>query len=101
MMACPYKARSFVHRPIDDQLTHAPRGKGCVESCTFCVHRVDRDQDPVTACAEACAKEGHQAILFGDLNDPDSQIAQRMRQVASKQVRADFNLNTGVRYEGI
>ena len=41
MMACPYKARSFVHEVVEDQKDHAPRGKGTVESCTMCVHRVD------------------------------------------------------------
>src|SRR5450756_666116 len=41
LMACPYKARSFVHQPLEDQKPYAPRGKGTVESCTLCVHRVD------------------------------------------------------------
>jgi tetrathionate reductase subunit B len=45
MMACPYKARSFIHEDLQDQLPHAPRGKGTVESCTLCVHR----SMPVTA----------------------------------------------------
>lgn len=100
MMACPYKARSFVHEPLTDQKTEVPRGKGCVESCTLCVHRVDNGQNN-TACAEACAKAGHNAILFGNLNDPDSDIAKRIRSVASAQVRADLGLNPGVQYEGI
>ncbi|MBI3547320.1 MAG: 4Fe-4S dicluster domain-containing protein, partial [Gammaproteobacteria bacterium] len=38
MMACPYKARSFVHEDTSNQKTYAPRGKGTVESCTLCVH---------------------------------------------------------------
>ena len=46
MMACPYKARSFVHEAVTDQKPDVPRGKGCVESCTLCVHRIDRDQIP-------------------------------------------------------
>src|SRR5512142_2950717 len=54
MMACPYKARSFVHEPLSGQKTDVPRGKGCVESCTLCVHRIDRG-DGTTACAQACA----------------------------------------------
>ena len=52
MMACPYKARSFVHEELHDQLPDVPRGKGCVESCTLCVHRVDKGQTP--ACVESC-----------------------------------------------
>ena len=31
---------------LSDQKPHSPRGKGTVESCTFCVHRIDRDQAP-------------------------------------------------------
>ena len=100
MMACPYKARSFIHEPLTDQLTDVPRGKGTVESCTLCVHRVDKGQE-TTACAEACARGGHHAILFGNLNDPDSEISKRIRAVATSQIRADLGLNTGVRYQGI
>ena len=36
MMACPFKARSFVHETLTTQNTNAPRGKGCVESLTMC-----------------------------------------------------------------
>jgi molybdopterin-containing oxidoreductase family iron-sulfur binding subunit len=100
MMACPYKARSFVHEPVTNQHPDIPRGKGCVESCTLCVHRVDRGEKE-TACSEACAEAGHKAILFGNLNDPESEISKRIATHASTQVRADLALNTGVRYQGI
>ncbi len=99
MMACPYKARSFVHENLTDQKTDVPRGKGTVESCTLCVHRVDKGQN--TACADACSKAGHNAILFGNLNDPESEIAKRIRAVATTQIRADLGLNPGIQYEGI
>ena len=100
MMACPYKARSFVHEPTAGQKTDTPRGKGCVESCTLCVHRLDRGEK-ITACAEACAKAGHGAIVFGDLNDPGSEIARRVREIQTTQLRADLKLDPGVRYHGI
>ncbi len=99
MMACPYKARSFIHEDTHDQKPYAPRGKGTVESCTLCVHRVDTDRIP--ACAEACKKQGNEAILFGDLNDPESEIRRRLAARASTQLRPDLNLNTGVRYRGL
>lgn len=99
MMACPYKARSFVHEALTDQRPHTPRGKGCVESCTMCVHRVDDGRQP--ACVEACAADGSNAIIFGDLNDPNSEIAQRVKTYASSEIRADLGLNTGVRYQGL
>lgn len=97
MMACPYKARSFVHEALSEQSLSAPRGKGCVESCTLCVHRIDEGVMQ-TACQEACAKEGHAAILFGDLKDPNSEISQALKKHNSTQIRADLELNTGVRY---
>jgi tetrathionate reductase subunit B len=100
MMACPYKARSFVHEPLTDQKPDVPRGKGCVESCTLCVHRLDHG-NPTTACAEACSQAGHAAIVFGDLNDSNSEIARRVREVASIQLRADLKVDPGVRYQGL
>jgi molybdopterin-containing oxidoreductase family iron-sulfur binding subunit len=96
MMACPYKARSFVHEPLAEQTPEVPRGKGCVEGCTLCVHRVDAGRLP--ACVEACPTG---AIVFGDLNDPDSLISQRIRSIPTTQVRADLGLDTGIRYHGI
>jgi len=99
VMACPYKARSFVHEPLTEQKADVPRGKGCVEGCTLCVHRIDKGQGP--ACVEACAKAGHNAMLFGDLNDPASAISIRVREVSSLQLRADLKLDTGVRYQGL
>jgi molybdopterin-containing oxidoreductase family iron-sulfur binding subunit len=99
VMACPYKARSFVHEEHTDQNPDVPRGKGCVEGCTLCVHRIDRDQKP--ACVEACTAAGHNAMIFGDLNDPNSELAKRIKEVATTQVRADLQLDPGVRYQGI
>ena len=99
MMACPYKARSFIHINLVGQRTHSPRGKGTVESCTFCVHRVDRDREP--ACVEACTAAGHQALLFGDLSDNEGELAQRLSEVQTQQLRSDLGTNPGVHYHGL
>ncbi len=99
MMACPYKARSFVHEELEDQKPHTPRGKGTVESCTLCVHRVDAGGLP--ACVEACGKTGGKAMLFGDLKDPGSEISQRVARYATQQIRADLGLDPGVRYRNL
>lgn len=99
MMACPYKARSFVHETLTDQVPDMPRGKGTVESCTFCVHRVDRGESP--ACVVACNDAENGAMVFGNLNDPNSEIAKRVATQASTEVRADLGLNLGVRYQGL
>ena len=96
LMACPYKARSFVHEPLHDQNPDVPRGMGTAEACTFCVHRVDQGMQP--ACAEACPNK---TILFGNLNDPESEIAMKIRSVASTQLRADLGLNTAIRFQGL
>ena len=102
MMACPYKARSFIHENLRDQLPVAPRGKGTVESCTLCVHRIDRDgANAVPACAEAVNRNGKKPILFGNLNDPDSEISQRLANPGATRLRGDMGLNPGVRYQGI
>lgn len=99
IMACPYQARVFVHEPVTDQKPDVPRGQGCAEGCTLCVHRIDRGEAP--ACVGACAKAGHGAILFGDLNDPASEISQAVARYAARQVREDLALDTGVRYLGL
>ncbi len=97
MMACPYKARNFIHETLTDQLPHAPRGKGTVESCTLCVHKVDAGEG-TTACVEACS---HGAIVFGDLNDRSSEISRRLATAGGRQLRAELGLNPGVRYQGL
>ena len=96
MMACPYKARSFVHEDTTNQKPHAPRGKGTVESCTMCVHRVDNGEIP--ACVEACNRA---AMVFGDLNDPSSDIARAAAKHAAARIRADLGLEPGVLYRGV
>ena len=80
MMACPYKARSFVHETLEDQKPHAPRGKGTVEGCTMCVQRVDAGGKP--ACVEACAQGGGRR--------DDVRRSQRSRQ-RNRQARCDLS----------
>jgi molybdopterin-containing oxidoreductase family iron-sulfur binding subunit len=99
MMACPYKARSFVHEPLHDQKPDVPRGKGTVESCTLCVHRVDAGRIP--ACVEACNDTGGGAMLFGDLNDPSSEISKRVATYRTTRIRADLGCEPGVYYRNI
>jgi [DsrC]-trisulfide reductase subunit O len=99
MMACPYKARSFIHEPIENQKPYAPRGKGTVDSCTLCVHRVDEGRIP--ACVEACNDTGGGAMLFGDLNDPSSEISQRVAAYRTTRIRADLGTDPGVYYRNI
>lgn len=59
MASCPYDVR-YVN-PL----------KRIVQKCTFCHHRVDTGLLP--ACVETCLGR---ARIFGDLNDPNSEISQ-------------------------
>ncbi|MEW5959033.1 MAG: 4Fe-4S dicluster domain-containing protein, partial [Chloroflexota bacterium] len=92
---CPYKVRRFNFLQYADQISESlkaqrnpdvtVRTRGVMEKCTYCVQRISaaritaknenrtiRDGEVVTACQAACPS---QAIIFGDINDPDSQVA--------------------------
>ncbi|TAH37387.1 MAG: 4Fe-4S dicluster domain-containing protein [Planctomycetota bacterium] len=93
---CPYKVRRFNFLQYSDsktpvlQLLHNPdvtvRSRGVMEKCSYCVQRINqariraknegreiRDGEVVTACQQVCPT---QAIVFGDLNDRGSAVAQ-------------------------
>jgi Fe-S-cluster-containing dehydrogenase component len=46
-----------------------------VDKCTFCLHRVQRGEQP--ACVTQCPT---QSLVFGDLNDPDSELSGLLRK---------------------
>jgi molybdopterin-containing oxidoreductase family iron-sulfur binding subunit len=77
------------------------RMRGVMEKCTYCVQRVSRakiarrnadeevqDGDVVTACQQACPT---QAIVFGNLNDPNSEVMKLHRSKRSYGVLAELN----------
>lgn len=100
MMACPYKARSFVHHKLgEDEKREYPRGQGTVEACNLCVQRIGTEGEPY--CVEACQAKGKGAILFGDLNDPASDIAKRVATYSTSRIRDDLGCEPGVHYQGI
>ena len=45
--------------------------------------------------------QGHEALVFGDLNNPNSRLSQELVKHGGTQIRADLGLNVGVRYRGI
>lgn len=103
MIACPYKARSLVFyktKPPKDSNVKVPiRAAGVVEKCTFCVHLVDEGRPP--ACVLACGKTGKFAMTFGDINDPKSEISQRLLKEKTQTIRPDLGLKPHVHYKGI
>ncbi len=103
MLACPYKARSLVYHktkfPEGGNREVPIRAKGVVEKCTFCVHLVDDGKQP--ACVQACGHAGHKAMIFGDLNDPNSEISTRIREVKTQAIREDLGLKPHVHYQGL
>ena len=101
VIACPFQARAFVHEAVENPRPWSPRGKGTVESCNFCVHRLDEGAGHDPACVEACGAAGHRALVFGDLNDPGSPVSKALADAASAELRADFGLDTGVRYRNL
>ena len=77
MAACPYGMRSFNWRdprPFINKETYnkefPTRMRGVVEKCNFCVERLAKGLQP--ACVEAVGYT--RALVFGDLNDPHSEI---------------------------
>ena len=66
----------------------------------MCVHKLDRG-DGTTACVEACTATGNNAMIFGDLNDPESDISKALVSYPSIELRSDLRLNLGVRYQNI
>jgi len=76
--ACPYNAR----------YTHP---EGWVDKCTFCLHRVDRGLDP--ACVSNCPTR---ALVFGDLNDPDSEVSRLLASRPHHVNRPELGLEPNV-----
>jgi Fe-S-cluster-containing dehydrogenase component len=83
---CPYSVRFFnwfdPEWPEPLQLQHNPdvsiREAGVMEKCTFCIQRIKRaEEDGASnaqpACVQSCPAE---AMVFGDLNDPESKVSQ-------------------------
>jgi molybdopterin-containing oxidoreductase family iron-sulfur binding subunit len=69
------------------------RPKGVVEKCTFCDHRVTNGELPY--CVEVCPAD---ARIFGDLDDPDSEVSQLLGQYMPSRLREDLGTEPKVYY---
>ncbi|MGH9712444.1 MAG: TAT-variant-translocated molybdopterin oxidoreductase [Candidatus Acidiferrales bacterium] len=115
---CPYKVRRFNFLLFSDWKTPSlyglrnpnvsVRSRGVMEKCTYCVQRINaakirseeenrivRDGEIVTACQSACPAE---AIIFGNLNDPNSRVAKLKAQSRDYSLLDDLNTRPRTTY---
>ncbi|MEO8383085.1 MAG: TAT-variant-translocated molybdopterin oxidoreductase [Acidobacteriota bacterium] len=117
---CPYKVRRFNFFGYSDYDTPSLkpmrnpdvtiRTRGVMEKCTYCVQRINlakieaekqgrrvRDGEVTTACQQACPT---QAIVFGDKNDPKSEVAQLKAQHHHYAMLEELQTNPRTTYLG-
>ncbi len=109
---CPYKVRRFnFFNYVSEmaeivQMAQNPdvtvRSRGVMEKCTFCLQRLNRakqqakkenrqvrDGEIMTACQQACPTK---AIVFGNINEPDSEVAKIKQADRNYDLLAEFNV---------
>ncbi len=123
---CPYKVRRFNFFDFRDwyadsyyegdslSLMHNPevtvRSRGVMEKCTFCIQRIMEGRQEATkrgeeftgsgvktACQEACPAD---AITFGNMNDPESDIAKMREHNLEYKVLDQLGVRPNVSYMG-
>ena len=115
---CPYKVRRFNFLLYQDwetpqfKLMRNPdvtiRSRGVMEKCTYCVQRISErridaeredttinETDLQTACQQSCPAN---AIVFGNLNDPNSQVNKWKAQPRNYSLLADLNTRPRTTY---
>ena len=115
---CPYKVRRFNFLLYSDWDTQSlwplrnpdvtVRSRGVMEKCTYCVQRINqarvtaklddrqiRDGEVLTACQSACPTE---AIVFGNINDPNSRVSQSKKSPLNYQLLAELNTKPRTTY---
>ncbi len=115
---CPYKVRRFnffnyaeqFKEPLNMVLNPdlSVRSQGVMEKCTFCQQRIVEAKDhakdlgrPVqdgevrTACQQTCPTD---SIVFGDINDPKSKVAQLAKSERGYRVMEFLNVRPQVTY---
>ncbi len=115
---CPYKVRRFNFLLFQDwdtpqfKMMRNPevtiRSRGVMEKCTYCIQRIasgritaerenrwPRDGEILTACQQACPAG---AIVFGNLNDPNSRVSKIKKQTRNYQLLEDLNTRPRTSY---
>ncbi len=118
---CPYKVRRFNFLawnkdvPEVRKLAFNPdvsvRMRGVMEKCTYCVQRIEEhkiaanadgrrtlhDGEIQSACQQVCPAE---AIVFGNINDPESRVAKLKQQPRNYEVLGELNIRPRTTYLG-
>jgi MoCo/4Fe-4S cofactor protein with predicted Tat translocation signal len=115
---CPYKVRRFNFFLYSDwetpqyKMMRNPdvtvRSRGVMEKCTYCIqriaeHRIDSerenrkiaDMELQTACQQSCPAN---AIVFGNINDPNSQVSKLKRNQRNYGLLDDLNTRPRTTY---
>ena len=115
---CPYKVRRFNFLLFSDwdtpqfKLMRNPdvtvRSRGVMEKCTYCVQRINerridaeradttiKENDLQTACQQSCPAD---AIVFGNLNDPNSQVNKWKAQARNYSLLGELNTRPRTTY---
>ncbi len=115
---CPYKVRRYNFLHFADEETETlkmqrnpdvtVRTRGVMEKCTFCIQRISQarieakkeerdiaDGEVVTACQAACPTH---AIVFGNINDPDSQVTQAKAEPHNYGILTELNTRPRTTY---
>lgn len=83
--ACPYRV---IYWNADEQIP---------QKCTMCAHRLD-EGEKMPRCVEACPTG---ALVFGDLDDPESEIAKVVADSDTEYLHPEFDTRPLVKYMGI
>lgn len=100
--ACPYGAR-YLNKDSggyygniltpNEKLDYRQHKPGIAEKCTFCVHLLEQDKEPI--CVRTCVGK---ARYFGDLDDPDGEVCQLIDTRHGFQLSKDLKTNPSVYY---